>query len=113
MDKTILHVEALRALIAVATSEQRWESQGALASDCGFTPATLSHVLSGRRGLSSDATKRLCTALGISQDALRLPALARPGDLETDRIAREVRTLVNAACDLLATVEDRGERTNA
>lgn len=92
MDKELLHRPTLEALLTLATSDVRWRSRGQLASDAGVTPATLSHALSGRRGLSDAAVQGLCSVIpGCTREALTVPWVARPGDLRTTDIEKRLR----------------------
>lgn len=106
MEKDVLHRPALEALLALATSDVRWRSRAQLAAEAGVTPSTFSDAMSGRRNLSDEAISGLCSVLpGCTREALILPVLARPGDLETVRLVAELKRLradTNRALDDIA-----------
>lgn len=76
MKRAPLHVEALRAIIDVATSNRRWQSVSQIATESGFTHSALFNALAGERQLSPKTRKALCSTLGISEDAFTLPVVA-------------------------------------
>lgn len=96
MQKDILHRPALAALLTLATSDERWPSRSKLAADAGIVPSILSDALNPERnrGLSDAAIDSLCGVLpGCTREALILPVMARPGDVETVRLVAELRAL--------------------
>lgn len=121
MDREILHRPALQALLTLATDEhpRRWPTRQALAKDCGFTPSVLSSAVTGQRGMSDDSLNALCHVLAegtktppdIFRQALVVPAIARPGDLETVRLAAELKRLRNdiheRVDEIAAAIKDR------
>lgn len=100
MTKQLLHRPALRAILDVATGPRRWRSHAQIATDSGFAPSTLSGALNGHRGLSDETLTALCAELGIDPDALLVPWVARPGDLRSDEIVRQLHATQDALTDL-------------
>lgn len=68
-----LHLPTLGALVEVATSSKRWSSRSALASEAGFSPALLSSVLSGRKGMGEQNVRSLCDVLGVDPSCVTQP----------------------------------------
>lgn len=84
---------ALDALLDEATSPQRWRSRNHLAQECGFSPTALSLAVTGKRDLSDATLDALIDCTGWKREALVVPVVARPGDLETARLLTELRRL--------------------
>lgn len=107
MKRTPLHVEALRAILDVATSDRRWQSVSQIATESGFTHSAVFNALAGERQLSQRVREALCETLGISEAAITLPVVAidqkrlervligRVEELQVDvsNLARDLRKL--------------------
>lgn len=100
MDTFVSH-QSLDALVAEATSPQRWRTRSQLASEWGYSPTTLSMACAGKRPLSPSALDDLLSLTGWARGAVVLPAVARPGDLETVRLTNELRLLRERVSDAL------------
>lgn len=109
----ILHRPALAALLDEATTHQRWRSRNAMASECGFSPSTLSLALSGQRPLPDHALESLIDCTGWPREAVMVPAVARRGDLETARLLLEVKRLreqvLRGTDDIAEAIRERGD----
>ena len=84
---------SLDALLTEATSPQRWRSRNHLAAECGFSPTALSLAVTGKRDLSDATLDALIEQTGWRREALVVPVIARPGDLETRRLVAELKRL--------------------
>lgn len=100
MNRTRLHVEALRAVLDIATSQRRWPSVSQIATEAGISSSVLFNIISekvDRDSMSRDSLDKFSDALGIDRAALLLPTYALGDDARRallDRVDRmERRTL--------------------